>query len=43
MRSGWWKRIKDRWYDIPADPTQNIIDNLKNKYYYEVEDSETKE
>ena len=40
MRSGWWKRIKDRWCEIPADPTQDIINDLKNKYYYEVEESE---
>lgn len=40
MRSGWWKRIKDRWCEIPVDPTQNIIDSLKNEYYYAVEDSE---
>lgn len=40
MRSDWWKRIKDRWCEIPADPTQDIIDSLKNKYYHEVEDSE---
>ena len=36
MRSNWWERIKDRWYEIPIDPTQNIMDSLKNEYYYEV-------
>lgn len=40
MRSDWWERIKDRWYEVPVDPTQDIIDSLKNEYYYEVEDSE---
>ena len=40
MRSDWWKRIRDHWYDVPADPTQNIIDSLKNEYYCEVEESE---
>ena len=43
MRSGWWKRIKGRWCEIPVDPTQNIIDSLKNKYYYEVKESEIEE
>lgn len=40
MRSGWWKRIKDRWCEIPVDPTQNIMDSFRNKYYCEVEESE---
>lgn len=40
MRSGWWKRIKDRWYEIPVDPTQDIMDSFRNKYYCEVEESE---
>ena len=40
MRSDWWERIKDRWYEVPVDPTQDIIDSLKNKYHYEVEDVE---
>lgn len=40
MQSDWWERIKDRWCEVPVDPTQDIIDNLKNEYYYEVEDSE---
>ena len=43
MRSDWWECIKDRWYEVPADPTQDIIDNLKNEYCYEVEDSEVEE
>lgn len=40
MRSDWWERIKDCWYEVPADPTQDIIDSLKNEYYCEVEESE---
>lgn len=32
MRSDWWERIKDCWCEIPADPTQNIIDIFRNKY-----------
>ena len=40
MRSNWWERIKDRWYEVPTDPTQDIMDSLKNEYYYEVKDSE---
>lgn len=32
MQSDWWNRIKDRWYEIPADPTQEIILHLKDKY-----------
>lgn len=43
MRSDWWERIKDRWYEIPVDPTQKIIDSLRNKYYCEVEESEVEE
>ena len=43
MRSNWWERIKDRWYEVPVDPTQDIMDSLKNEYYYEVKDSEVKE
>ena len=43
MRSGWWERIKDRWCEIPVDPTQKIMDSLKNEYYYEVKDSEVAE
>ena len=33
MRSDWWEHIKDRWYEVPVDPTQDIIDNLRSKYY----------
>ena len=40
MRSDWWERIKDRWCEIPVDPTQNIIDSFRDKYYCEVEESE---
>ena len=40
MRSDWWERIRDRWYDVPVDPTQNIMDSFRNKYYCEVEESE---
>jgi adenylosuccinate lyase len=32
MQSDWWERVRDRWYDIPADPTQKIIDGLADKY-----------
>jgi adenylosuccinate lyase len=32
MQSGWWNHVKDRWYEIPADPTQKIMIDLKNKY-----------
>lgn len=28
------------WCDIPVNPTQNIMDSFRNKYYYEVEESE---
>lgn len=32
MRSDWWDRIKDRWYDIPADASQKIITDLIRQY-----------
>lgn len=32
MQSGWWDRVKDCWYEIPVDPTQKIMIDLKNKY-----------
>lgn len=32
MQSDWWDRIKDRWHDVPVNPTQEIMMNLKNKY-----------
>lgn len=32
MQSDWWGRVKDCWYEIPADPTQKIIIDLKNEY-----------
>lgn len=32
MQSDWWNYVKDRWYDVPVDPTQEIINDLKNKY-----------
>lgn len=33
MQSDWWGKIKDRWYDDVKDPTQDIIDHLKETYY----------
>lgn len=36
MQSDWWDYIKDRWYDVPVDPTQGIIDNLYHIYSREL-------
>lgn len=32
MKSDWWDRIKDRWYEVVEDPTQEIMTDLKDKY-----------